>query len=265
MSVVTGSNTVYPVSYTIPDDGDDIGAAELDVGFESLGDRTAYVKSRAQVFDSLTALRNSTDHVEGSLAHVEGYGTFYFESSTSGAELNLKRYKPNDILIGDPGRWVNVLYPGTTSYNNQGSWDIAALTNLNTTATLCDTQQFTAAGHDGGAYLRVNLQIDVEFESLYTLVPANIETRFDWYVEIEPAFGGTIQTSSTFSVPGGDSFKNSTPLLFRFGHGQFEAALTDANNTYDVRLYCLRVDSGGTVTYSRFKSWIATYTVTEIA
>jgi len=265
MSVVTGSNTTYPVSYTIPDDGDDIGAAELDVGFEALGDRTAFLKTRTQYHSSLTSLRNSTDHVEGSFAYVPDYGVFYFASSQTGAELPLKRYKPNDILIGDPGRWNSVEFASTTKLLTQGSWESAVLTNLNTSATLCDTQQFTAAGRDGGAYLRANLQFYVETESLYTLVPANVETRFDWYAEIEPAFGGTIQTTSTFSIPGGDSFKTSTPLLNRFGHGQFEALLTDGSNTYDVRLYALRVDAGGTVTYSRFKSWGCTFTIAEVA
>ena len=264
MSVVTGSNTVYPVSYTIPDDGDDIGAAELDVGFESLGDRTAYVKSRAQVFDSLTALRNSTDHVEGSLAHVVDYGTFYYASTTGGAEIPLKNYKPNDVLLAANGRWVNIEFPGTTRLIDQGSWEISALTALNTTATLCDTRTITAAGRDAGAYLRVSLQFYVEFESLYTLVPATDETRFDWYVEIEGPSGPAV-TTSTFSVQGGNTYMNTCPIKNRFGHGQFEAALTEGSATYDVRIYALRYDATGTVTYSRFKSWGCTYTVTEIA
>jgi hypothetical protein len=45
---ITGTN-VYPVTFTVPDDGDPKGASSVGIPFEALADRTTYLKNRADV------------------------------------------------------------------------------------------------------------------------------------------------------------------------------------------------------------------------
>lgn len=264
MSIVSGSNTVYPVSYTIPDDGDDIGAAELDVGFEALGDRTAYLKSRTQYFDGVASLQASADHVEGSLAFVQNFGVFYFNTAATGADITFTTYRPNDIILANPGRWILLETPPyTKTISLDSGANTPAPVALGTTATLCDTFSIVvASARNAGANIRLHLDMYAQFTALYTAIPANVETRWEWYVEVQrPA--GAIMTSDTFVLEGANNFMANVDMAKRQGFGQFATLLNAGNGTYDVRLYALRVDVGATLSYSNFIKWGWKYSLTE--
>jgi hypothetical protein len=101
-----GDASNYPLLITIPSDGDNIDAASVNVAFEGLADRTAYLAAREASLASIAALAAIAAPTNGLVRNVLGFGLYTFATAAGPAALVSSPWvvAPSDAT---PGKWIN--------------------------------------------------------------------------------------------------------------------------------------------------------------
>jgi hypothetical protein len=81
-SPIAGNAGSYPTDFVIPDDGDPRSASSVNVAFEALADRTAYLNARTPIIGSIIALAALTGMADGQLYLVPGYGLYVYQAAS---------------------------------------------------------------------------------------------------------------------------------------------------------------------------------------
>ena len=71
-SQYAGNPASFPVDFTIPDDGDPRNAASVNVAFEALGDRTAWLSTHREVYSVGDSIETGTSVGAGMLEPLDG-------------------------------------------------------------------------------------------------------------------------------------------------------------------------------------------------
>ncbi len=104
---------VFPTDFTIPDDGDAYDAASVNVAFEALGDRTAYLRALAETtgvlairsVSNVAALKALTGMTSGQVCYVVGTGIYIYVDPDATAESLPWIVQPTS----GTGRWFHEL------------------------------------------------------------------------------------------------------------------------------------------------------------
>lgn len=147
-----GDPLSYPTSITIPSDGDgpSIKAADVNVAFEGLADRTAFMKAMLSPINGYAALAalSVSGLASGTLRYVTGFGFYRF---TTPGTISASQYphlvKPSSgtgfwtrEVAYRPDRIANVELAAVTETHVSGSWPAAASTVAFVTAASTTTQ-----------------------------------------------------------------------------------------------------------------------------
>ena len=160
--------------------GDARTASSVIAPMQAAANRTAFLKAHVdaleanhRVFDSASALKASTGYVANSIAYVHSLGPFYFDPAATGSDVDLSVYRPDNILLASPGRWVRLHSSNYATLVGVGSGRIVNSIDLLGTPTLCNPSSnnldITASSQRNvGTNLRLKLQFYAEFEAKYT-------------------------------------------------------------------------------------------------
>lgn len=107
---------------TSPVAGEPRTAGSVETPFQNAADRSAWCKDRIEHndpdrggvrrfrrFASIAAMKASTDHPDGTIAHVDGVGTYQYIAAGSILEASPVVVAPTDIGVG-AGRWIHEVY-----------------------------------------------------------------------------------------------------------------------------------------------------------
>lgn len=131
-SSYAGNDTTWAANVTMPDDADPKNAASVNVGFEPLADRTAYLRRLVEV-DGVLAIRHGSASTmyglagaaDGTLFLVDGWGLFRRDTASI-APVDGE----NVVAAIDGGRWIH-----KTRNMTVGSYGVKLGANFSTSST----------------------------------------------------------------------------------------------------------------------------------
>ncbi len=107
---------------TSPLDTEPRDGLSVETPFTNASRRTAYLRDRVEFVDptregvrrirrfpTSAALKSSLDHVDKTVAVIDGVGAYQFDASSMAQELSPMVFRPNDIGAASAGRWLLLL------------------------------------------------------------------------------------------------------------------------------------------------------------